>query len=108
MAISLSSRYRNSALLIDEGNLRVGQVTTFPSDYTPVRFRNRSDNNLYVSRVGDTLDHLATAFLLDPELFWVIADYQPVPILSPLEPIEPGRTIVIPSIGFVRSEILRT
>ena len=107
MALRSSSRYRNSRLLIDEGNLRLDRNTTYFGDYTPVRFQPRNDNSNHIVRAGESLDHISTGYYFDPELFWVIADFQPVPILSPLEPIEPGRILVIPSLDFVRSSILR-
>lgn len=101
------SRYRNIPLVVDDGLLRESRQTIFVVDYTPQRFVDRSDNHIYISRAGDTLDHLATAFYLNPKLYWVIADFQPVPILAPLEPIKPNTRLVIPSFEFMRSTVLR-
>lgn len=101
------SRYRNNPLIIDNGLLREERRTIYPVDYEPLRFVERPDTRVFVSRAGDTLDHLATVFYLTPKLYWVIADFQPVPILAPLEPIEPNTRLFIPSLEFVRSTVLR-
>jgi hypothetical protein len=101
-----TSRYRRAALFLDNGLLRPGRKTIFHGAYPRLRFQERRDNLRFRVRRGDTLDHLATVFYQDPRLWWIIADYQPEdsdPILAPLEPMQEGRTIIVPSVSIVRT-----
>lgn len=51
----------------------------------------------YRVREGDRLDLLAWRFLGDPQLYWQIADANPVQ--DPRELLEPGRILQIPERG---------
>ena len=107
MALAVSSRHRKARLLVDVGLLREGLTVNYLGIYEPFRYRDRPDNRFFMARRGDMLHHIATAFYGDPKLYWAIADYQPVPILNPLVPLEEGRQIIVPSPELLQREILR-
>lgn len=76
----------------------------------PYRFRNFNDNIVHVVGEGDSLFNLAgryyKGFTDRPAgLWWVIADFQPDPILDPTLALDIGREIVIPSLRTIREEI---
>lgn len=80
-------------------------------DREPFNYQDREDNISHVVIDGDTLQSLAQYYYwyLDRDagdLWWVIADYQPTPIINPFVPLQPGRLIVIPAPEFVSSEIM--
>jgi len=77
----------------------------------PFRFREFNDNIKWVVGDGDTLFTIAnkvySGFTDRPAgLWWIIADFQPDPILDPTLVLETGRTIFAPSERTVREEIL--
>lgn len=75
----------------------------------PFRFRELPDNRLHRAREGDTLSTLAARFFPNftrpAGLWWIIADFQPSPILDPTIRLRPGALIVIPSERTVREDI---
>lgn len=75
------------------------------SEREPFYYRDYPDNREHVVVQGDTLHRLAGAYFApidDPaQLWWVIADFQPAPIHDPTIRLEPGSTIIIPSVRTV-------
>lgn len=76
----------------------------------PFRFRHFTDNRSYVVSEQDTLFSLAWRFfspLPDASQFWwVIADFQPEPIVDPTRVLVAGRHVVIPSVRVLQTVIL--
>lgn len=90
-------------------DVRTGRRTLSPR--TPFRFREFSDNIKWVVGEGDTLFNVASriydGFTDRPAgLWWIVADFQPDPILDPTLVLVPGRVLFIPSERTVREEIL--
>lgn len=85
-----------------------GTISTEPSERFV--YTERNDTRRHVVRSGDTLHNLAVRFFpnaRNPErLWWVIADFQPNPILDPTLALEIGRVLRIPSESVVMSEAL--
>lgn len=80
------------------------------TDREPFAYQERDDNITHIVEDGDTLQSLAQFYYwylsTDAcELWWVIADYQPAPIINPFHPLKPGKLIVVPSPDLVSSEI---
>lgn len=79
------------------------------SDRVPFRFVERVDNRFHTVTEGDTLYNLASQYFSGFDrpagLYWVIADYQPDPIIDPTVTLTPGCVLVIPSSRLVREEI---
>jgi hypothetical protein len=82
---------------------------TFLFDRERVRFEARRDNVRVVVRAGDTLQSLASRFFApfpNPEqLWWLIADFQPDPIVDPTIDLEPGTILYLPSLEFIGSSV---
>jgi hypothetical protein len=78
-------------------------------DYEPFRYVARSDNAHHTVREGDSLWTLAAryfdVFPRPSGLWWILADFQPVPILDPTLRLVPGTLLVIPSVRTVEEEI---
>ncbi len=80
------------------------------TERVPYRFRDFYDNRFHVVKVGDTLHSLADRFFTSvsansASLYWVIADFQPDPILDPTLKLTPGRLLAIPSVRVLTEEI---
>ncbi len=79
------------------------------TDREPYRFAPFADNVQHLVIEGDTLARLAARYfapLADAaQLWWIIADFQPEPIFDPTIALEVGRTIVLPSLQTVLTEI---
>lgn len=71
------------------------------SDREPFRFQDLPDNRYYLVSAGDTLPGIAERAFPNVKrasgLFWVIADFQPVPILDATVTPPIGTELVIPS-----------
>ncbi len=81
------------------------------SDRVPFRFRDLPDNISHEVGDGDSLFTIANklfeGFTDRPAgLWWIIADFQPDPILDPTLVLDTGRVIIVPSERTVREEIL--
>lgn len=99
-----TSRY----ILADEIELADGTILwTAPE---PVGNLGLTDDIIHSVTTGDTLFTLAMKYykrLQRPEqYYWVIADYQPIPILDPIAPLVVGKKLMIPSVRTLQEIIL--
>lgn len=99
----LMSRYEFTSAVSDSNGALV------LTDREPYRYVNLPDNSQHVATIGDTWWNLAARYFapLDnaADLWWVIADFQPDPVLDPTIAIVVGRVIIIPSVDTVQSRI---
>lgn len=99
----INSRYTFCSGLVDEDE------RLFLSAREPFRYRALPDNIVYRVAGGDTLWALADRYyqgLTRPAGFWwVIADFQPEPIFDPTIALQPGQTLIIPSLQTVSTLI---
>jgi len=100
----LFSRYQFCVGYIDPTS---GLLTL--TDRDPFRFAPFPDNIQHAVRNGDSLFSLAQRYYATmsqaAQLWWVIADFQPDPILDPTIQLEIGRILQIPSLKTVQTEI---
>jgi len=79
------------------------------TDREPFTFQDRKDNIQHVVRAGETLYTLAGRYYSPiaraAGLWWVIADYQPAPIIDPTIALIEGSTIIVPSLRTVLEEL---
>jgi hypothetical protein len=82
----------------------------FLTDPEPFRFRLLDDNQHHVVQQGETLFSLAGRYFAPlprpAGLWWIIADFQPDPIVDPTLKLDVGRTLIIPAVRVVTEEIL--
>jgi len=75
----------------------------------PYRFVDAADNRYHTVKDGDTLWGLAHLYFAGfPRacgLWWVIADFQPTPIVDPTLRLQAGDVLVIPSLRRVRMAV---
>ena len=95
MPPDINSRYRFSYGVKDDyGSL-------YLTDRAPYGYNPHPDNRIHTVVQGDTLFHLAAIYFAPLEracgFWWVIADFQPEPIVDPTIKLEPGRILHIPS-----------
>ena len=73
----------------------------FLTEREPYRFHNHTDTRVHSVVQGDTLFDLAGRYFAPlPRacgFWWVIADFQPDPIIDPTIELEVGRRLFIPS-----------
>lgn len=97
------SRYEFCTRQIDED----GRL--FLDARKPYRFRAFTDNRTHVVQAGDTLFNIAGLHFQNVSrgagLWWVIADFQPVPLFDPTVRLTPGMILVLPSLRTVMGEI---
>lgn len=88
------SRYLFCAGLEVAGNMEL----SLPAPY---RFTAHADTIQHTVTDGDTLHALADRYYAPApraaSLWWVLADFQPDPILDPTLPLAAGRVLYIPS-----------
>ncbi len=82
----------------------------FLTEREPIRFISLPDSRLHVVKQGDTLFSIADRFFRPKPrpagFWWVIADFQPDPIIDPTLALEVGRQIVVPSLRTLDELIL--
>lgn len=80
------------------------------TDREPFRFVTRSDNRFHTVQEGDTFYSIAFQYFAPlprpDQFFWVIADFQPEPIVDVTVAPAKGSTIVVPSVRCLVEEIL--
>ena len=77
----------------------------------PVYEAGRIDDIPHTVKDGDTWISIAQLYYWDlteyaSELWWVIADLQPTPVINPFALIKPGRLVIVPAPERVTAEIL--
>ncbi len=76
----------------------------------PYRFHQHTDNRIHTVVEGDTLFDLAGRYFAPLEracgYWWVIADFQPDPIIDPTLFLEKSRRLFIPSLRVLTDVIL--
>ena len=91
-----------TALQDDDGIL-------FLTEREPFGYQPFTDNRLHVVKEGESLFTLAGRYFAPlprpAGLWWVLADFQPEPILDPTLALTPGTTLVVPSLRTVQEEI---
>jgi len=101
--MTVNSRYRYCIAFRDE------QGRLVLDEREPVRYQKLKDNIYHKVVDGDTLWGLAFRYFREftrPEgLWWVIAEFQPEPILDPTLRLETGTTIIVPSNRFLKTVV---
>jgi hypothetical protein len=82
----------------------------FLTEREPYRFREHTDTRVHIVAQGDTLFDLAGRYFASlPRacgFWWVLADFQPDPIVDPTLELEPGRRFFVPSLRVLTDVIL--
>ena len=90
--------------------VRDAEGVLYLTEREPYRFRAHADNRVHVTVQGDTLFDLAGRYFAPlPRacgFWWVIADFQPDPIVDPTLALQPGRRLFIPSLRVLTDVIL--
>ena len=99
-----TSRYRRCFGVVDASG------RTLLTERDPFRYRELPGTAAHVVVEGDTLWGLAARYFAPLErpagLWWIIADFQPAPILDPTLALEPGSVVLVPSLAVVTDVIL--
>lgn len=104
MRILQTSRYGFAVTSLDD------QERLFFDQRLVFRYQALADNRVHQVRSGDTLWRLAGRYF-HPQprpagLWWIIADFQPVPIHDPTIQLVEGSLLIIPSLQTVMTQIL--
>jgi len=105
MALTGFSRYRYCTVLDlgDENN------TKYLDEREPFRFKDERDNRIHVAVEGDTWWTLAWKYFrfarMPSLLWWLLCEFQPVPVIDPTIKIAKGTQIFIPSERLVRTQV---
>ncbi len=82
----------------------------FLTEREPYGFRGHADTRVHVVAQGDTLFDLAGRYFAPlPRacgFWWVLADFQPDPIIDPTLELPVGRRLFVPSLRVVTDVIL--
>ena len=104
MPPNIGSRYTFCSGVRDEAGI------LHLTDREPYRYHAHADNRVHTVTEGDSLFTLAGRYFAPlPRacgFWWVIADYQPQPILDPTLTLVPGIRIHIPSLRVLTDVIL--
>jgi len=97
------SRYQYCTELEDDDGNR------YLDEREPFRYQELADNRLHTVKDGDTLWGLAhlyfAGFPRPCGLWWLIAEFQPEPIVDPTLRLQAGALMVIPSLRTVRMSV---
>lgn len=103
MAMFQYSRYRYCDEVRDE------QDRNYLLEREPFRYMDEPDNIYHTAQDGDTWWGLAHVYFQGiPRacgLWWVIADFQPTPVLDPTLCLKAGTTIIVPSMRTLRMQV---
>ncbi len=92
---------RNSRHLLTTG-LTDTDDNVFLADRVPLRFLDLRDNRKHTVKEGDDLFNIAGRYFAPLErpagFFWVVADFQPDPIIDPTLKLDTTRVLFVPSI----------
>lgn len=81
----------------------------FLTEREPYGFRALPDTRQHVVQEGDTLFSLAGRYFAPlprpAGLWWILADFQPQPILDPTLALDLGRMLFVPSVRVVTEEV---
>jgi hypothetical protein len=105
MPPKIYSRHEFTGSILDSADRRL------LTDRVPYRYANRIDDTAHVVSAGESLFSIAGRYFgsisdRGAGLWWIIADYQPDPILDPTLRLQEGSTLFIPSTRTVLDEIL--
>lgn len=79
------------------------------SEREPFLFTEYADNREHIVADGETLFSLAARYFATiprgAGLWWVLADFQPDPILDPTIALVAGQTLIIPSVRTVTESV---
>jgi hypothetical protein len=82
----------------------------FLAEREPYRFRTHTDTRTHIVVQGDTLYDLAGRYFAPMPracgFWWVIADFQPDPIIDPTLELTVGRRLYVPSLRVLTDVIL--
>jgi hypothetical protein len=82
----------------------------FLTEREPYRFHEHSDTRIHTVTQGDTLFSLAGRYFAPSPracgFWWVIADFQPDPIIDPTLELTSGQRLFIPSLRVLTDVIL--
>lgn len=91
--------------------VRDGAGRLFLTEREPFRYRELPDMRQHVVVDGDTLFHLAGRYFAPLpracRYWWVIADFQPEPLIDPTLLLDPGRRLFIPSTRALTDHLAR-
>lgn len=78
------------------------------SSMTPFRYREYSDTRIHQTVENETLDQIAERYYGDDgwKWWWVIAQFQPNPIVDPTVAFDAGVTIYVPSMKIISQVIM--
>jgi len=89
-------RYQHTRVFVDEDT-----GVQFLGISDPISFIDDRENIMHVITAGDTLEALSDRYydgFKDPQdLYWVIAQFQPRPIMDPTQQLPSGTVLVLPS-----------
>lgn len=92
---------RNSRHLLTTGLTDTNQ-NVFLADRVPLRFIDLPDNRKHTVKEGDSLFNIAGRYFAPVNrpagFFWVVADFQPDPIIDPTLKLDSRRVLIVPSI----------
>lgn len=83
----------------------------FLDDRVPYRYRSRDDTVLHTAAEGESWATIAQKYYTGISsracgLWWVIAEFQPQPVVDPTLAIAAGRVIHVPSPLVVQTDVL--
>lgn len=108
-SLSLRSRYLAHPTVYrdiytdEETNLEAKPIrrdVVFARRYTSFTFVDNDEYSEYVTQAGDTLPGLATKFYKNPQLWWVLADYNVDVLFYPLT-LPANIVLIIPPTSLV-------
>lgn len=104
MIITPTSRYRTTQRIVDDNSAK---EVLYIGEREPLSFVDDPENDLYVVQAGDTLQSITANVYKNFEdavhLAWLIAEFQPTPIVDMTQRLKPGSVLVIPADSLVHT-----